>query len=143
MARAICTRCAAEKELPLGRCAACGHAPDAAEAPLAVLASSRMLAPEELDVVRARLARGERLQPTPTRLAAARALLSGQPAATDPALSARQMAGLSLLALLISPLVALGASWAWRGTRAGRQALIATLVSALTEAGLRVWTAFG
>lgn len=120
--RSLCVRCGADKELPLGRCAACGHLPTRGEAALSVLVSSRMLAPAELDAVQARLRRGEPLRPSQERLEAAAALLAGNERQPRQ-LSAREAAGLAGLGVLLTPIVPLVYAWTWRGHPAARTAI--------------------
>jgi hypothetical protein len=102
----VCIRCGEEKELPLGRCAACGHLPHRGEAGLSLLASRRMLNERELAEVSARIRRGEPLRPG-------------------------QLVGLAAITLCFSPLVPLAAAIAWRDTVRGKQALVVGLASAV------------
>lgn len=126
----VCIRCGEEKELPLGRCAACGHLPHRGEAGLSLLASRRMLNERELAEVSARIRRGEPLRPTASRLRAAEALVAGE-AEEAPPLRPDQLVGLAAITLCFSPLVPLAAAIAWRDTVRGKQALVVGLASAV------------
>ncbi len=126
--RSLCVRCGGDKELPLGRCPACGHLPAHDEAVLSVLVSSRVLGADELDEVQARLRRGEALRPAQARLEAASALLYGGAAPTRQ-LDRAELAGLLLLGTLFTPVVPLVVAWTWRGAPAARQALVVAAVT--------------
>lgn len=119
----VCIRCGGPKELPLGRCAACGHLPHRGEAALSVLASRRMLGERELLEVQARIQRGEPLRPSAARLRAAEALLGGE-GEDAPPLRAGQLLGLAGATLLFSPVLAFAGALAWRDTVRGKQALV-------------------
>ena len=138
---AICARCAADKDLPLGRCAGCGHLPATAlEREEAVLASRRLLDEEDLRRVDERVRRGERLEPGPAARARARAVLHGDP---DPGMSLTtvQIVGLLAANVLLTPLVGWAAWLRWRARPgvAGRQALIVTVPVSVALAVLWLW----
>lgn len=136
--RSVCVRCGEDKELPLARCAGCGHVPTRGEAALAVLASTRMLEPPELDEVQRRIRRGEPLRPSAARLAAAAALLRGQPAEGPRTLTPGEEAGLTALCVLFTPIPALAAAWAWRDTPAARSALRVAGITFVVDVALIV-----
>lgn len=138
---AICARCAAGKDLPLGRCPACGHLPASpAEREEAVIASRRMLDEASLQAVADRIRRGERLDPGAEARARARQVLHGDP---DPGrtLTTAQIVGLLAANLLLTPLVGWAAWLRWRSRPgvAGRQALIVTAPVSVGLAALWVW----
>lgn len=140
---AVCTSCGAYKDLALGRCPACGHLPDAAEREVAVACSSRFLTAAELAAVQARVRRGERLDPSPARRAAARAVLAGR-AEPEVALDRRRWMLLALGNLLVTPLLgwALWLRWWGRPGPGARQALWATVPASLLLAAAWVgWIA--
>jgi len=136
--RSVCVRCGEDKELPLARCAGCGHVPTRGEAALAVLASTRMLEPTELDEVQRRIRRGEPLRPSAARLAAASALVRDQPASGPRTLTAAEEAGLTALCVLVTPIPALAAAWAWRDTPAARAALRVAAITLVVDAALMI-----
>ncbi len=138
--RSACLQCAGWKELPLGRCPACGHVPSAPEAPLALLASTRMLSEADLAEVQRRLAQGTPLQPSAARLAAARAVLRGE---SEPSpsrrVSAAELGLLAAGAALLTPLLPLAFAFAFRDAPAGRQSLAMALGGLFIDAGLFTW----
>lgn len=141
---AVCPRCGAAKELPLGRCAACGDLPAGDGAELAVLCSTRVLDAEQLAEVAARIRRGEPVQPSAALRARAReALRAGRPQ-VEARLDTRQQVALFLANLLLTPLLGYAAWFALR-TRPGpaaRQALWVTIPASLLLAlalGLGLW----
>lgn len=122
--RSVCHRCGAWKELPLSRCGGCGAVPSAAEAPLALLASTRMTPEADLVEVQRRLLQGTPLAPSPARLEAARALLRGETvAAHDRRLSGREWALLGAATAVLTPLLPLAVAFTFRDAPAGKQAL--------------------
>ncbi len=133
--RSLCIRCGADKELPLGRCAQCAHVPDRGEAALSLLASTRMLSAEELDTVQGRLQRGEALRPSHARLRRARSLLIGGSEAAEP-LSRRQLTALAALSIVLTPIPALLAAWAWRETGRSRPCLTIAAVAGTIDGSL-------
>lgn len=141
---AVCIRCGARKDLPLGRCPACRHLPEAAERELSVLASARVLGPAELAEVEARIRRGERLNPSAAVRAKARAVLAGA-AEAPAALAPGQMAALLAANVLLTPLLGLAVWFRWR-TRPGpgaKQALWVTIpVSVALAAAWIGWIAW-
>ncbi|MBM4368760.1 MAG: hypothetical protein FJ102_21280 [Deltaproteobacteria bacterium] len=141
--RSACLRCAAWKELPLGRCSACGHVPRASEAPLALLASTRMLSETDLAEVQRRLAQGTALQPSAARLAAARAILRGDNDTSSlRRLSPRELGLLALGTLLLTPLLPLAFAFTYRDAPAGRQALALGAAGLVADALLFAWSLF-
>jgi len=139
----VCCRCGAEKDLPLGRCGACGGLPVDDERELALLCSTRILDLPALRAAQARIRRGEPLRPTEALRARARALLRGQEVVIV-GFSARQLAGLALANLLLTPLLGYAVWFRYR-TRPGpaaRQALLATVpVSFILLVALVAWRA--
>lgn len=141
--RSACLRCAGWKELPLGRCPGCGHVPRASEAPLALLASTRMLSEADLDEVQRRLAQGTALQPSAARLAAARAILRGESDASSlRRFNHHELGLLALGTLLLTPLLALAFAFTYRDAPAGRQALALGAAGLLVDAALFAWALF-
>ncbi len=143
---ALCIRCAADKDLPLGRCGACGYLPgiesgtdDALVASLC--ASGRLLSAEALVAARERMLRGEALTPSPALRARAHALLRGAPA-EEAALTTGRVVGLALASLLVTPLLAWAAWFRWRarGGPAGAQAFRVALWT--SAASLGAWIAW-
>ena len=121
--RSVCVRCGGDKELPLARCAECGHVPARAEAAISVLASTRVLPAAELDEVQRRIRRGEALRPSAARLATAVGLLREGGGPPPRRLSLAEEGGLAALSVFLTPLPAVAAAWAWRDTPAAQQAL--------------------
>jgi hypothetical protein len=138
---AICHACGADKDLALARCAGCGVLPEGDARAHALLCSTRVLTAEALADVRRRLRSGERLAPSEALLARAHALLRGEaPDARD--VSPRQVAGLAVASLLVTPLLAWLAWFRWRsrpGT-AGRSALRVALFTSAASIG--AWVAW-
>ncbi len=141
--RSACLRCAGWKELPLGRCPACGHVPSASEAPLALLASTRMLSEADLAEVQRRLAQGTPLQPSAARLAAARAILRGE-SESSPArrFTSPELGLLAAGTILLTPLLPLAFAFTFRDAPAGRQALALALAGLLLDAAVFTWSLF-
>ena len=126
---AVCTECGSAKDLPLLRCASCGHIPAGDDRPRSLIASIRMLDPAQLREVQRRIQVGEPFRPSPDRIAAARRLLAGAAAADSFQFSVTQAILLVLGNLLLTP--ALGIA-VWYGVRSrpglgGRQALWLTV----------------
>ncbi|MDP2307236.1 MAG: hypothetical protein Q8P18_14515 [Pseudomonadota bacterium] len=125
---AICARCAAEKDLPLGRCPGCGHVPAAEERELAIVCSTRILDVAALRAAQERIRRGEPVRPTSALRAQARAVLTGH-APTLARFTPRQVAGLVIANVVLTPLLGYAVWFRYR-TRPGpaaRQALVATV----------------
>lgn len=133
--RSLCIRCGADKELPLGRCARCQHVPDRGEAALSLLASTRVLSAEDLETVRVRLERGEALRPSHARLRQARSLLFESGPQTD-VMSRRQIVALLALSVVLTPIPALLAAWAWRESERSRTCLTIGGVAAIVDSAL-------
>ncbi len=140
-AAAICHACGADKDLSLARCAACGVLPEGDARAYALLCSTRMLDAGALEDVRQRLRSGERLHPSAATLARAHALLRGEvPDAME--LRPRQVAGLALASLLVTPLLAWLAWFRWR-SRPGTAGASALRVALLTSAAsVGAWIAW-
>ena len=138
---ALCPRCGAEKDLPLGRCGACGVVPVDAEREIALLCSTRILDVPALRAAQERIRRGEPLRPTEALRARARALLLGEEVASV-TFTRGQIAGLALANLLLTPLLGYAVWFRYR-TRPGpaaRQALFATVpVSLVLLVALVAW----
>ncbi len=141
MTPALCHACGGDKDLALAKCAACGVLPVGDARALALICSSRMLEPDALEGVRARLRRGERLQPSPALLARAHALLRGD-APDERTLSPREVLGLAVASLLVTPLLAWLAWFRWRTLpgRAARQAWQVALTTSAASVG--AWLAW-
>jgi hypothetical protein len=142
--QAVCVRCAEGKELPLARCAACGHLPAGREREESLLASRRMLDAKDLAAVQARLRSGERLNPGEAARARARALLHDT-APVELALETAQLSGLLAANVLLTPLIGWAAWLRWRSRPgpAARQALIVTAPVSAVLGGLWIWWGFG
>jgi hypothetical protein len=129
---AVCHLCGEPKDLPLGRCAACGRVPVGADRDLALLCSIQVLDRERLVEVQARLRRGEPLRPSAALRERAREVLRGGPPPEAP-LGPRRILALAAANLLLTPLVGY-AVWFRLRTRpgpAGRQALLTTMASSV------------
>lgn len=138
---AICTRCGAEKDLPLGRCGACGSVPEGEERLVALVCSSRVSEEDVLRTAQQRIRRGEVLRPTSAILERARRLISGAPE-EQTTLGARQLAALAAVNLLATPLVGYAMWYRYRNDRgpAARQALLVTVpCSVLLAVALAAW----
>ena len=138
---AICTRCGAEKDLPLGRCGACGSVPEGEERLVALVCSSRVSEEAVLRAAQERIRRGEVLRPTSAILERARRLISGQPE-EETTLAPRQLAVLVAANLLVTPLVGYATWYRYRNDRgpAARQALLVTVpCSVLLAVALAAW----
>ena len=138
---ALCVRCGAEKDLPLGRCPACAHVPTGEERALAVVCSARVLPPDALRAAMERIRRGEAVRPTEALLARAREVLSGEVVHTT-RLTARQVLGLVAANVLVTPLVGYAVWWRYRHDAgpAARQALLATVpMSIALLGGILAW----
>lgn len=135
MVEALCTRCGAEKDLPLGRCPHCAHLPTGPERELAMLCSQRFFSAAELRDLQARIRRGDPLRPSAALLAQARALLGARPALR--VLSRQELLLLTVGNLLLTPLLGYATWYGWRDHPAGRQALWVTLPISLLL--LLVW----
>ena len=125
---ALCVRCGAEKDLPLGRCGACNTVPVDVERELAIVCSTRILDIEALRAAQERIRRGEPVRPTEALRARARAILSGEVAASY-AFTVRQVAALALANVVLTPLLGYAVWFRYR-TRPGpaaTQALVATI----------------
>ena len=139
MTEAICHACGADKDLALARCAGCGVLPEGDARAHALLYSTRVLTTDALADVRRRLRSGERLAPSEALLARAHALLRGEAPTTQ---GVRQVAGLAVASLLVTPLLAWLAWFRWRsrpGT-AGRSALRVALFTSAASIG--AWVAW-
>lgn len=139
--RAVCAACGAEKDVALGRCAACGVVPQGPDREVALLLSSRFLEDDELDRVRDRIRRGERPLPSPARRAQARALLVGE-RVPEARLDRRALLALVAGNVLVTPLLgwALWLRWRSRPGPGARQAWWATApVSAALLIALLAW----
>lgn len=123
MSRAVCLRCGADKGAPEHVCPACGHRPDGDGLLVAWLLSDAHLDADGLDRAAARIRAGEPVRPSPAMLDRARAAL--RPPAADDGLGPWRMAGLAILALLVTPAVGIALAIWWWGTRprSARQAL--------------------
>lgn len=142
MSTAICHRCGAGKDLPLGRCGACGVVPEGSERELAMLCSSHFLEEAERARLAERIRKGEPLQPGAAARAAARAVL--QPGEPEWVLQPRELVLLSLGNLLLTPLLGFAIWFRARGRPAGRQALVVTLpCSLLLAVGILAWRLLG
>lgn len=143
MSTAICHRCGAGKDLPLGRCGACGVVPEGPDRELAMLCSRHFLKEEgELARLAERIRKGEPLQPDAAARAAARALL--QPGEPEWVLQPRELVLLSLGNLLLTPLLGYAIWFRARGRPAGRQALAVTVpCSLLLAVGILAWRLLG
>lgn len=141
MSAALCHACGADKDLALARCASCGVLPEGDARAYAILCSTRMLDPAALEDVRRRLRSGERLQPSEAMLARAHALLRGEtPDALE--LRPRQVAGLALASLFVTPMLAWLAWFRWR-SRHGTAGATALRVALLTSAAsVGAWIAW-
>jgi hypothetical protein len=134
---AICARCGAEKDLPLGRCPGCAHVPESDERELAIVCSTRVLDIAALRAAQERIRRGEPVRPTAALRAQARAVLTGQ-APTLARFTARQIAALVLANLVLTPLLGYAVWFRYR-TRPGpaaRQALFATVPVSVVLVGV-------
>ncbi len=141
MTAAICHVCGGAKDLALARCPGCGTLPVGDDRALALICSARMLDVDALEGVRARLRRGERLQPSAALLARAHALLRGD-APDERTLTAREVLGLAVASLLVTPLLAWLAWFRWRTLpgRASRQAWQVALTTSAASVG--AWVAW-
>ncbi len=138
---AICVRCGAEKDLPLGRCPACGSVPVGEERLVALVCSARVSDEDVLRAAQERIRRGEPIRPSAALLDRARRVLSGVEDATT-SLTGRQLLGLFALDLLVTPLVGYALWYHFRNDRgpAARQALVVTLpASVLLAVALVAW----
>lgn len=128
LADAVCVRCGAEKDLPLGRCGACGHLPQGDERELAVLASRRLLDEDGLRAVQERIRKGEALRPSAARREQARTLLRGSSEAPVD-LTPRQVWALVAANVLVTPALGFAVWFRLRRSpgRGARQALWATV----------------
>lgn len=145
MGSALCHRCGAEKDLPLGRCAACGLLPAGPDREDALLCSSLFLDDAALASLQARIRRGEALQPSPAlRLAARERLTTAPPPPAS--LTLPQQLLLGAANIVFTPLL----GWAvWLRYRArpgpgATQALLVTVpVSVVMLIGLVAWRVWG
>lgn len=102
-----------------------------------------MLTEGELGEVAKRIARGEALRPSATRIEAARGLLRGEKPLPTRSLSAGERAGLVALAMVLTPFCAVAVAWAYRESPAGKQAAIiagATLSLDFVLAAGSIWS---
>lgn len=143
---ALCIRCAADKDLALGRCGACGYLPGVEsgiedDRVVSLCASQRILSPEALLAARERMLRGEPLAPGAALRARAHTMLRGAPD-EEPALSAGRLLALGAVSLVVSPLLAWAAWFRWRarGGPAGAQAFRVALWT--SAASLGAWVAY-
>ena len=118
-------RCAAGKDTPLGRCAACGHTPEGQDRALALLCSAQFLDPAQRQALQERIRRGEALKPSAVALAQAQNLLEPPPKTLR--LSNTQLGLLLAGNLLLTPMLGYALWFRARGDPAGRQALLVTL----------------
>lgn len=124
----LCARCGAEKDLPLGRCPACRHAPSGEDRLIALVCSTRVSPVETLLAAQARIRRGEGIRPTPELIERARRVLSGVVEA-ETRLTSRQICGIIAANLVLTPVVGYAVWHHYRSDRgpAARQALLTTL----------------
>lgn len=145
MGSAICHRCGAEKDLPLGRCAGCGVLPSGSEREDALLCSSLFLDDAALTTLQARIRRGEPLQPSPALRLAARERLTTTPA-EPAALTVRQQLLLGAANIVFTPLLG-WAVWFRYRSRPGpgaTQALLVTVpVTVVMTVGVVAWRVWG
>lgn len=140
MAEAVCIQCGGEKDLPLGRCGACGFLPAGEDRAVSLLASTRVLDAAGLAEVQARIRRGERLSPGREARARAWALLreGGEPPIT---LGRGQLLALALVNVFLTSMLGWAAWWRWR-ERPGAAARQALAVTAPVSLGIFVlWVA--
>ncbi len=138
---AICARCGAEKDLPLGRCPGCGHLPAGEDRALALVCSTRVLDEAALRTAQERIRRGEPVRPTAALLERARGILSGG-TERSARLDARQLVAIAVANVLLTPLVGYAVWWRHREDTgpAARQALLVTVpVSIALLLGIVAW----
>ncbi|GDX79736.1 hypothetical protein LBMAG42_15470 [Deltaproteobacteria bacterium] len=138
--RSVCVRCGGDKELPLGRCPACGHVPSLGERALSLLSSTRMLSEAELLEVQSRIRRGEALRPSAARLHAAATLLLDEGDSARRTLTRAEEIGLLVLSILLTPLPAFAVAWTWRDTPAAGQALRVAVIGLVVNVAMG-WSA--
>jgi hypothetical protein len=126
--RAVCVRCAGERERWDQVCPGCGHRPDEEGRLVAWLLSSENLSAEELTALRERIAGGEVVRPSGRTLDKARRAL-GRHFSTDSGLSFGERVGMLAVNLLLTPLVGwVCFAWWWNARpRASMQALALSL----------------
>jgi len=128
---AICHNCGGEKAGPLVPCKACGFVPTGEDRPIAWLFSGHHLEAAELMEAAERIRAGERPDPPSALRQAARTAMGALPL-LDPSgkgLSRRDLVGVVVGSLLLTPLVGIAVWFGWREDRpkAAAQALWTSL----------------
>jgi len=135
---AICHRCGGDKRGPFVPCKACGYTPAGVDRQVAWLFSEHHLDPTELTEAARRLRAGDPPEPPRSLVEHARVQMGAAPLGTDARrrLTTRQLLGVTLANVVLTPLVGLAVWWGLQEERpvASHQILRVTLPVAIGEA---------